>query len=69
MEPHPTPFHLQEQQMSARKLSRLAGLVFVLTAVFGGAGAASASIGAESADSVIAVEARASMSAFDTVWG
>jgi hypothetical protein len=55
--------------MSARKLSRLAGLVFVLTAVFGGAGAASASIGAESADSVIAVEARASMSAFDTVWG
>jgi hypothetical protein len=28
--------------MSARKLSRLAGLVFVLAAVFGGAGAAQA---------------------------
>jgi hypothetical protein len=28
--------------MSARKLSRLAGLVFVLAAIFGGVGAASA---------------------------
>jgi hypothetical protein len=31
-------FSLQEQQMSARKLGRLAGLVFVLAAVFGGIG-------------------------------
>jgi hypothetical protein len=36
--------------MSAKKLSRLAGLVFVLAAVFGGAGAASASAPAVVAD-------------------
>lgn len=55
--------------MSARKLSRLAGLVFVLTVVFGGAGAASASIGHETADSSVAVEASASMRLIETVWG
>ena len=54
--------------MSARKLSRLAGLVFVLAAVFGGAGAASASIGHETADSSVAIEAKTSMSLLDTVW-
>ncbi len=55
--------------MSARKLSRLAGLVFVLTAVFGGVGAASASIEHETADSSVAVEAPASMRLLETVWG
>ncbi len=55
--------------MSARRLSRLAGLVFVLTAIFGGAGAASASIGHETADSSVAVEAETSMRFFETVWG
>ncbi len=54
--------------MSARRLSRLAGLVFVLAAVFGGAGAASASIGHETADSSIAIEAPASLRLLDTVW-
>ncbi len=54
--------------MSARKLSRLAGLVFVLAAVFGGAGAASASIGHETADSRVVVEAETSMIALDTIW-
>jgi hypothetical protein len=34
-------FALQEMKMSARRLSRFAGLVFVLAAVFGGIGAAS----------------------------
>jgi hypothetical protein len=40
--PNGRHFSLQEQQMSARKLGRLAGLVFVLAAVLGGIGAASA---------------------------
>ena len=54
--------------MSARKLSRLAGLVFVLAAVFGGAGAASASIEHETVDSSVAIEAPSSMRLLDTVW-
>ena len=33
-------FALQEMKMSARRLSRFAGLVFVLAAVFGGIGVA-----------------------------
>jgi hypothetical protein len=45
MEP-PTARHfsLQEQQMSARKLSRIAGLVLVLAAMFGGVGPASIAV-------------------------
>lgn len=43
---HGTPtgcdYFFWEQDMSARKLSRFAGLVFVLAAIFGGVGAASA---------------------------
>jgi len=53
--------------MSARKLSRLAGLVFVLAAVFGGAGAASASIGHENTETV--AEASYAVILADTVWG
>ena len=46
--------------MSARKLSRFAGLVFVLAAFIGGAAATNAeygTAGAESAQSVIALQA------------
>jgi hypothetical protein len=55
--------------MSARKLSRLAGLVFVLTAVFGGVGAASASAEQETGGSsaTVAVEAGA-LRMGDIVW-
>jgi hypothetical protein len=42
--------------MSARKLGRLVGLVFVLAAVFGGAGAASATAGHATEASVAAVD-------------
>lgn len=65
--PPPNAFSLQEQQMSARKLSRLAGLVFVLAAVFGGAGAATASIGHETSATV--AEASFTIRFADTVWG
>lgn len=54
--------------MSAGKLSRLAGLVFVLAAVFGGAGAASASNGHETTESRVAFEAKTSMILLDTTW-
>ncbi len=66
--PPPDASSPQEQQMSATKLSRLAGLVFVLAAVFGGAGAASASIEHETVDSSVAIEAPTSMRLMDTVW-
>jgi hypothetical protein len=47
--------------MSARKLGRLAGLVFVLAAFLGGV----ATTGATAPTTVAAVDARAS----ETVWG
>jgi hypothetical protein len=55
--------------MSARKLSRLAGLVFVLTAVFGGVSAASASAEQETGGSsaTVTVEAGA-LRMGDVIW-
>jgi hypothetical protein len=55
--------------MSARKLSRLAGLVFVLAAAFGGVGAASVSAerdagGAQAA----AVQAAGTVNRIDVIW-
>jgi hypothetical protein len=52
--------------MSARKLGRLAGLVFVLAAVFGGIGAAS--VGQHEAGASTAVSA-CEMGTLETVWG
>ncbi|MDT5031551.1 MAG: hypothetical protein QOC94_1722 [Actinoplanes sp.] len=55
--------------MSARKLSRLAGLVFVLAALFGGVGAAAA-VAEHEAGGPSAVEALIqSKIAGDIVWG
>ena len=54
--------------MSARKLSRLAGLVFVLAAILGGVGAASAVAEHEAGGSDIA-SATFHSTAADTVWG
>jgi hypothetical protein len=53
--------------MSARKLGRLAGLVFVLAAVFGGVGAASA--GQHEAGGSTAATGAVQMSLLETVWG
>ena len=61
-------FHSREQQMSARKLSRLAGLVFVVAAVFSGAGAANAAVVHEAGGSS-AVSVSESLRAFDITWG
>lgn len=56
--------------MSARKLSRLAGLVFVLAAVFGGAGAASAASEHETrGSSDITATTAYQLRAFDITWG
>ena len=57
--------------MSARKLSRLAGLVFVLAAILGGVGAASAVAEHEAGSSDIASASATFQlnSAGDTVWG
>jgi len=52
--------------MSARKLGRLAGLVFVLAAIFGGIGAASA--GHEVGGSAAATSA-IQFRSLETVWG
>jgi hypothetical protein len=52
--------------MSARKLSRLAGLVFVLAAIFGGVGAASAVAEHGSASTA---STAAQQTALDVVWG
>jgi hypothetical protein len=52
--------------MSARKLSRFAGLVFVLAAILGGVGAASAVVEHETGGSAIA--AATQFSASDIVW-
>jgi hypothetical protein len=52
--------------MFARKLGRLAGLVFVLAAVFGGIGAASAE---HEAGGTAAVTSAIEFRTFETVWG
>jgi hypothetical protein len=52
--------------MSARKLGRLAGLVFVLATIFGGIGAATA--GHEAGGSPAATSAIEVLS-YETVWG
>lgn len=52
--------------MSARKLGRLAGLVFVLATILGGVGAAAA--GHEAGGSA-AVTSAIAFSASETVWG
>lgn len=61
-------FSLWEQQMSARKLSRIAGLVFVVAAVFGGAGAANAAVVHEAGGSS-SVSIAAAHRAADVIWG
>ena len=53
--------------MSARKLGRLAGLVFVLAAVFGGIGAASAAQHEAGGSSAITSVAR--MATLEVIWG
>ena len=55
--------------MSARKLSRLAGLVFVLAAVFGGVGATNVSAEQETGGSsaTVTVEAGA-LQMGDVIW-
>jgi hypothetical protein len=62
-------FSLQEQHMSARKLSRVAGLVFVLAAILGGVGAAGAIAEHETGGSPVsnALVVRIQQ-ASDTVW-
>jgi hypothetical protein len=52
--------------MSARKLGRLAGLVFVLAAVFGGIGAASAA--QHEAGGSSAVTSAIQMTNLETIW-
>ena len=59
---------LWEQQMSARKLSRIAGLVFVVAAVFGGVGAANAAVVHEAGGSG-SVSIAAAQRAADVIWG
>ena len=54
--------------MSARKLSRFAGLVFVLAAVFGGIGVASAATEHEGSTAVSAASV-GSLQRVDVVWG
>jgi hypothetical protein len=53
--------------MSARKLGRLAGLVFVLAAVFGGVGAAT--VAQHEAGGSTAVTSALQMRMNETVWG
>jgi hypothetical protein len=59
----------QEQHMSARKLSRLAGLVFVLAALFGGVGAAAAAAEHEAGGSSVATALSQPKVSIDIVWG
>jgi hypothetical protein len=54
--------------MSARKLSRLAGLVFVFAAVFGGASAANAAVVHEAGGST-AISTASSLQLVDITWG
>src|SRR5690349_17471269 len=58
-------FSLQEQLMSAKKLGRLAGLVFVLAAVIGGASIAHGLAAHGGAGSVSAV----AKVLLETIWG
>jgi hypothetical protein len=69
--PNGRHFSLQEQQMSARKLGRLAGLVFVLAAVFGGVAAATAGAQHEAGGStpVVTSADAIQMRNLETVWG
>jgi hypothetical protein len=53
--------------MSARKLNRFAGLVFVLAAIFGGVGAAVAVAAHEAAGT--SADASVHSQLIDTVWG
>jgi hypothetical protein len=64
--PNGCTFSFQERQMSARKLGRLAGLVFVLAAVFGGIGAAT--VGNEAGGSAAATSA-IHLLQFESTWG
>ena len=54
--------------MSARKLSRLAGLVFVLAAVFGGVGAASGSVERDAGGTDATVVAAGTVNRIDVIW-
>lgn len=57
--------------MSARKLGRFAGLVFVLAALIGGTGAATASAGHETGGSSTAETANPVINVvlLDSIWG
>lgn len=55
--------------MSARKLSRIAGLVFVFAAVFGGAGAANAAVVHETGGSSTVTVTESALRAADIIWG
>ena len=63
--PRPDATSQLEQHMSARKLSRLAGLVFVLAAFLGGVGAASAEHDTGGAAATASVQS----SLIDINWG
>jgi hypothetical protein len=54
--------------MSARKLGRLAGLVFVLAAVFGGIGVAS-QVAKHEAGGSSAITSVARMATLEVIWG
>ena len=55
--------------MSARKLSRLAGLVFVLAAILGGVGVGAASAEHETGGSAATTTADAQTNLIDINWG
>jgi hypothetical protein len=56
--------------MSARKLGRLAGLVFVLAALVGGTGAATASAGhGTGGSSNVASVSATQLGLIETIWG
>jgi hypothetical protein len=55
--------------MSARKLGRLAGFVFVLAAVLGGPAAASASVEHKAEVSASSTVSGTQLQLFDLIWG
>ena len=68
--PPDAPFHIREQLMSTRKLSRLVGFLFVLAVMLGGVGTASAAAVEQSTGSATAAGAgvAATLGLFDSHW-
>jgi len=64
-------FHNREQLMSARKLSRLVGFLFVLAVMLGVVGTASAAVVEHTTGSATeaGTEVGATLRLLDTVWG